>query len=113
MLTFTAAQIPSKRLKPPGVFKTIEVLAIKVELNNTNTTLLGMYRPPHCRGRNYYSVLEKELNDCLSWATMQCSTVIIMADLNLSKLKVNEREAKLLKDLEEVYELTCLITEPT
>jgi len=113
VLTFIATQIPSKKLKPPRVFKSIEVLAIKLELNNTNTILLGMYRPPHCRGANYYSVLEEELNDCLSWATIQCSTVIIMGDLNLDKLKVNERDAKLLKDLEEVFELTCLITEPT
>lgn len=89
------------------------MLAIKLELNSTNTILLGMYRPPHCRGANYYSVMEEELNDCLSWSTMQCSTVIIMGNLNLDKLKVNERDAKLRKDLEEVFELTCLITEPT
>lgn len=54
VLTFIAAHIPSKKLKPPRLFESIEVLAIKLELNNTNTILLGMYRPPHCRGTNYY-----------------------------------------------------------
>ena len=81
--------------------------------NSANTILLGMYRPPYSRGANYYSILEEELNECLSWATVQCSTVIIMGDLNLDKVKINERDAKLLKDLEEVFELTCLITEQT
>ena len=44
---------------------------------------------------------------------MQFSTVITMGDLNVDKLKVNGREAKLLRDIEEVFELTCLVTEPT
>lgn len=44
---------------------------------------------------------------------MQYSAIIIMGDLNMDKLKVNEREAKLLRDIEEAFELKYLITEPT
>lgn len=36
-----------------------------------------------------------------------------MGDLNLDKPKANEREGKLLTDMEEVHELTCLINQPT
>ena len=113
VLTYITSQIPSKKLRVPFVLELIEVLAVKVELNNTNAIILGLYRPPRCRGTNYYAELEKEFNECLMWATMQFSTVIIMGDLNMDKLKVNEREAKLLRDIEEVFELTGLVTEPT
>ena len=116
VLNYITSQIPSKKLRVPFVLELIEVLAVKVELNNTDNTnaiILGLYRPTHCRGINYYAELEKEFNECLMWATMQFSTVIIMGDLNMDKLKVNGREAKLLRDIEEVFELTCLVTEPT
>ena len=113
VLTYITSQIPSKKLRVPFVLELIEVLVVKVELNNTNAIILGLYRPPRCRGTNYYAELEKEFNKCLMWATMQFSTVIIMRDLNMDKLKVNGREAKLLRDIEEVFELTCLVTEPT
>lgn len=37
--------------------------------------------------------------------------IIIMGDLNMDKFKVNGREVKLLRDIEEVFELICLIIE--
>ena len=62
--------------------------------------VLGIYRPPHGIGLNYYQLLEDELNEIISWASSQCQTIIIMSDLN--KLKANERKGKLLTDMEEV-----------
>lgn len=90
VLTYITSQIPSKKLRVPFVLY-----------------LSALWRD------NYYAELEKEFNECLTWATMQFYTIIIMGDLNMDKLKVNGREAKLLRDIEEVFELTCLITEPT
>lgn len=55
VLTYIASQIPSKKLRVPFVLELIEVLAVKVELNNTNVIILGLYRLPHCRGTNYYA----------------------------------------------------------
>ena len=43
-------------------------------------------------------------------ATMECQTIIITGDLNLDRLKPEEQ---LLLDLEKIYDLKCLITEPT
>lgn len=113
VLTYITSQLPSTKLRVPFALELIEVLAVKVELNNTNVIILELHRPPHCGGTNYYVELEKEFNECLTWATMQFSTIIIMGDLNMDKLKLNGREAKLLRNIEEVFELTCLITEPT
>ena len=36
-----------------------------------------------------------------------------MGDLNLDRLRLDRTEGKILKDLEEVNDLKCLITEPT
>lgn len=39
--------------------------------------------------------------------------VIITGDLNLNRLKPDKREGKILRDLEDVHELSCLINKPT
>ena len=48
-----------------------------------------------------------------SWAFSQRQSVIILEDLNLDRLKPNCREGKLLRDIEDIFEFTCLIEEPT
>ena len=47
------------------------------------------------------------------WATMDCNAIVLTGDLNLDRLKPEQREGRLLLNLEEIYELECLITEPT
>lgn len=47
------------------------------------------------------------------WAELQKQTVIHMGDLNLNRMDTNKREGKLLIDLEESFNLTCLINSPT
>ena len=47
------------------------------------------------------------------WAELQKQTVILMGDLNLNRMDTNKREGKLLIDLEESFNLTCLINSPT
>ena len=47
------------------------------------------------------------------WAELQKQTVIHMGDLNLNRMDTNQREGKLLIDLEESFNLTCLINSPT
>jgi hypothetical protein len=47
------------------------------------------------------------------WASLKKQFVIVMGDLNMDRLKPNDREGKILKDLEEVNNLQCMITEPT
>ena len=46
------------------------------------------------------------------WAELQKQTVILMGDLNLNRMDTNKREGKLLIDLEESFNLTCLINSP-
>jgi hypothetical protein len=63
--------------------------------------MLGIYRPPKPLGDKYYENLEVELNDLLT------------GDLNLDRLRPERREGKLLLDLEDFYNLTCLVDRPT
>ena len=58
-------------------------------------------------------IVEEQLNSLFLWATMDCNTIVLTGDLNLDRLKPEQREGRLLRNLEEVYELECLITEPT
>ena len=88
-------------------------MAVEVKLEGTCAVVLGIYRPPRSKGANYYQVLEEELNEITSWAISKCQTIIITGDLNLDRLKPNEREGKPLTDLEKVFELTCLIDQAT
>ena len=70
-------------------------------------------RPPKAAGMDYYLRLENDLNDIVTWATSQKQFVIMTGDLNLNRLKPDKREGKILRDLEDIHELSCLINKPT
>ena len=97
--------LPSKRLKQPKVFKTIEVIPIQSKFGGKDVIVMGIYRSPKVNGKNYYEALEKELHEICSWISLQRQFFIIMGDLNLNKLRPGEKEGKILCDREEVYGL--------
>ena len=97
----------------PPILKCIEVIAVKMKINNNDILLAGTYRPPKATGKDYYLKLENELLSLCMWAELQKQTWILMGDLNLNRLDVNGREGKILKDLEDSFNLKCLITSPT
>ena len=113
MLIYVSSKIPVKRLKPLTNFKTIEPLVLEVKLENSNAVLLGLYRLPRHFNQNYFSVLEHELNNLLSWITSLKQTIIITGDMNLNRLKPENKSGKLLRDLEEIHELECMIDQAT
>ena len=75
--------------------------------------VLGLYRSPLVTGKDYHVRMEEELNDICSWVSLQKHFIIIMGDLNLNRLGSDQREGKILHDLEEENGLHCLIREPT
>lgn len=68
---------------------------------------------PKAAGNDYFSKFEDELSSVCRWAELQKQTVILMGDLNLNRMDTNKREGKLLIDLEESFNLTCLINSST
>ena len=113
ILAYISTMIPFRRLNLTKSYRTIETLPIEVKLGDSYAVVLGLYRPPHNMGVNYYETLEDELNEITTWACSQCQTIIIMGDLNLDRLKPSGREGKMLIDLEEVHELICWFNQPT
>ena len=113
LMAFFSSLLASKKIKPPGGYKTLEVLAIQAKVGNNDVMFVGIYRPPKALGKDYYLKVEEELNSICMWATMERKSVIIMGDLNLDRLKPDRKEGKILIDLEEVHGLECIITEPT
>ena len=106
-------KLSPQEVKPPKQLKLIEVLGVSTIINNNNVLMVQIYRTPRAIGANYFYRLEEELNSVCTWATMKCSTVIIIGDLNLDRLKPEEIEGRTLLNLEEVFGFKCLITEPT
>ena len=104
LMAFISSAIASKKVKPP-ILKCIEVIAIEMKINNNDILLVGTYRPPKAAGKDYYLKLENELHSLCMWAELQKQTWILMGDLNLNRLDVN-----ILKDLEDSFNLKCLIT---
>ena len=76
-----------------------------MKINNNDILLVGTYRPPKATGKDYYLKLENELHSLCIWTELQKQTWILMGDLNLNRLDVN-----ILKDLEDSFNLKCLIT---
>lgn len=58
-------------------------------------------------------VNSKKITTLFQWACLQMQCIVVMGDLNMDRLIPNRGEGKMLRDLEQVYNLTCLITEPT
>lgn len=104
-----SSKIPARGLKPKVNYKTIEPLVLEVKLENSLVVLLGLYRPPLHTSPNYFSALEDELSNLFSWITSQKQTTIITGDMNLDRLKPENKGGKLLRDLQEIHELECLL----
>ena len=113
VMAYVKAGIAVRHLKLPHTYKTLEAIALDVNLGNSNCVILGIYRPPRSAGVNYSVNLEDELNSIHSWALSQRQSVITLGDLNLDKLKPNSTEGKILGDIEDIFQLKCLIEEAT
>lgn len=112
LMAFISTNIASKEVTAPA-YKHVEVLAIEIKTTCSTILLVGVYRPPKAAGNDYFSKLEDVLSSLCMWAELQKQTVILMGDLNLNRKDTNKREGKLLIDLEESFNLTCLINSPT
>lgn len=56
--------------------------------------------------------MENELSHIYNWASIQNSSVFVLGDLNLNRLRPETPEGKLLCDLEIKQSLECMITKP-
>ena len=56
------------------------------------------------QGPNHHADLEDGLYNIFSWVISHSQTVIAMGDLNLDRLKPDQKEGKLLKDMEDIFE---------
>ncbi|PFX22993.1 Multidrug resistance-associated protein 4 [Stylophora pistillata] len=113
LMAYFSSVLPSKRLKQPKVFKTIEVLLIQSKFGSKDVIVMSIYRSPKGNGKNYYETLGRELYEIVSWISLQRQFFIIMGDLNLNKLRPGEKEGKILCNLEEAFGLQCLTKKPT
>ena len=78
LMAYFSSVLPSKRLKQPKVFKTIEVLLIQSKFGRKDVIVMGIYRSPKVIGKNYYVTLEKELHEICSWISLQNQFIIII-----------------------------------
>ena len=117
LIAYFTSKLPSKQVKLQKKYKTYEVLAIDTKIGNINMLFVGIYRPPRQRTGSsctkYMENVEVELNVICMWASPQRKSVFIIGDLNIDRLRLEKREWKILKDLEDVHSLQCMITEPT
>ena len=113
VMAYVASKLTSKKLKLPRSFSTIEVLAIEATLGRHEAIMFGVYRPPKALGPDYYIRLEDEFNELCTWASLEKQFVMVTGDLNLNRLRPDQREGKILCDLDEVHGLECLVTMPT
>lgn len=61
----------------------------------------------------YLRNVEEEVNELSQWSCLQKQGIVILGDMNMDRLSPGRSEGKMLGDLEEVYNLSSLITEPT
>ena len=75
--------------------------------------IIGVYRPPRALCGKYQLLLEKEFSEICNWASLKCTHVVVLGDLNLNRLRLDKSEGKRLRDLEVEQGFNCLITKPT
>ena len=119
LLAYFSSALSFKKRALPKTYKTLEAIAVEVKIGSNDLLVLSIYRPPKQKKEGNESSLqdlksvEEELNHICQWACFQKQSVIILGDLNLDRLRLDRAEGKLLKDLEEVNNLRCMITEST
>ena len=117
LIAYFSRVVPSKRLKLPKTYRTLEAIAVECSIGRKEILFLALYRPPkqvrENTGSKYLQNVEEEMNDICRWACLQTQTIVVFGDLNMDRLNPDRGEGKILRDLEEVYNLSCLITEPT
>lgn len=116
LIAYFSTALASRRLALPKSNKTLEAIAIESKIGRNDVLFLSIYRPPKQKPGNentsYMRRVEEELNDLCQWASFQKQTIVILGDLNTNRMKPNYGEGKILKDLEEVNSLKCMIEEP-
>ena len=119
LIAYFSTAILSKRLKLPKAYKTLEALAVECSIGRREILFLALYRPSKqsrknndLRGSKYQQNVEDEMNDICLWVCLQKQCIVNLGDLNMDRLIPNRGEGKILRDLEQVYNLTRLITEP-
>ena len=113
IMVYVSTLLPCQRLRINRTFKTLEPLEVDIRVGTTDVIIIGIYRPPKPVSGNYWPQLEDELNSICTWASLQRDSVTILGDLNLDRLRPDKSEGKLLLDLEEEQEFTCLIDKAT
>ena len=105
ILAYFSSILPSKKLKLPKKYKTIEPLVIQFKFGNHDVIIIGLYKPPKVVREVYNIRLEEELNEICHWGSLEKQFIIITGDMNLNRLKPESREGKILCDLEDVHGL--------
>lgn len=118
-LIYISTTIPWRKLTLPTTYKTLEAIAADVKIGRQDILILSIYRPLNSSEKenntygNYLRRVESELNNISQWACFKKKTSIIIGDFNPDRLRLDRSEWKILRDLEEVNDLHCLINEPT
>ena len=105
VMAYVSSSLSSKKLKLPRNFTTFEALAQESQFGRHDAVVLGIYRPPKAVGKDYYNGLESDLNDIISWASLQRQLIVVTGDLNMDRLEPDEKEGKILCDLEQIHNL--------
>lgn len=114
VMAYVKRGINVQRLKLEENYNTVEVLVLDVDIGENSSIVVGIYRPPsRSSNADYFLKLQKELHHLLTWVLQKRQTVIIKGDINLDKRKPNSREGRVLNDIEDVFDLKCLINEYT
>ena len=87
----------------PKAFKTIEVLALEMNIAGKELLILGINRTPKANSAGYFLKL-----DFFMWSTTLKHHVVVVGYLNLESMRLDKREGKLLIYLKEIYNFKCL-----
>ena len=120
LIAYVSSSIPSRKLALPKTYKTLEAIAVETRIGMREILILGVYRPPKKSGNRtnnpnhkHLEQVEQEINELVMWASLQKQCIVLVGDLKMNRLKPNEREGKILIDMEEVNNFQCMISEPT
>ena len=74
IVVYFASLLPSKQLRIPGSYSTIEALDTESTFGKHEVAVLGLYRPPKASGTNYYIRLGDELNEVVFFFGCHCQS---------------------------------------
>jgi len=111
IIIYSRSDLTFEHVRNLPLLSGVEALLVKLRINKSWLMVVGVYRPPKFK----FNMWKDQLYNLFEYATSACENILVLGDLNCDIFHPsnNGGEGRHLLDMGEIFNLDCLINEPT